>query len=227
MSSPTASNSDRGEEKPPVSDGGEENRPMIGDRERSLPSGKESPDAPRHQKRRRPVLTIREMAVFAMFGALMFSSTIVLSALPNVHLLGMFIVLLTVVYRVKALIPLYLFVFLYGLYYGFATWWLPYLYIWTILWGAVMLLPRRMPKGVCMIVYPLVSGLHGLLFGTLWAPAQMIFMMTKDSFSWQALIAWIGFGLPYDAMHGASNFVFGFLVYPLSVLLRKLERRSA
>ena len=169
-------------------------------------------------------LTIREMAVFSMFGSLMFATTIAMSALPNVHLLGMFITLLTVVYRVKALIPLYIFVFIYGLYYGFATWWLPYLYIWTILWGAVMLLPRKMPKRIATIVYPVVAGLHGLLFGTLWAPAQMIFMMTKDSFSWEGILAWIAVGLPYDAVHGAGNFVFGFLVYPLSVLLRKLEK---
>ena len=95
-------------------------------------------DKPAPRKARKHMkLTIREMAVFSMFGSLMFATTIAMSALPNVHLLGMFITLLTVVYRVKALIPLYIFVFIYGLYYGFATWWLPYLYIWMILWAAV------------------------------------------------------------------------------------------
>ena len=88
---------------------------------------------------------IRETALFAMFGALMFISKLILEALPNVHMIAMFIVAFTVVYRVKALIPIYVFVFLTGIYGGFNLWWVPYLYIWTVLWAAVMLLPRKLP----------------------------------------------------------------------------------
>ena len=86
------------------------------------------------------------MAVYAMFGVLMLTSKIVMEAVPNVHLLGMFTMLLTVVYRRRALYPIYVYVLLNGVYAGFASWWLPYLYIWTVLWGVTMLLPRNMPK---------------------------------------------------------------------------------
>lgn len=171
---------------------------------------------------RRPVLTIREMTLFAMFASLMFSSTLVLAAIPNVHMLGMFIMLLTVVYRVKALIPLYLFVFIQGLYYGFAPWWLPYLYIWTMLWGVTMLLPKRMPKPVRLCVYPLISGLFGLSYGTLYAPAQALLY----GYDFQKMLAWIAVGFPYDVSHGLGNVVFGLLIYPLSELLCKLERHA-
>lgn len=190
----------------------------------SLPTpNNASPEQPEGTAReRRRFLSVAEMAVFAMFGALMFSTTLVLSVLPNVHLLGMFIVLLTVVYRKKALIPIYIFVMIQGLYYGFAVWWIPYLYVWTVLWGVVMLLPRKMTPRVCVIVYPLVSGLHGVLFGTLYAPAQMLLY----GYTWEQTLAWIAMGLPFDAIHGASNLAFGFLVYPLSELLMKLNRRT-
>ena len=60
------------------------------------------------------------MAVYAMFGVLMLTSKIVMEAVPNVHLLGMFTMLLTVVYRRRALYPIYVYVLLNGVYAGFA-----------------------------------------------------------------------------------------------------------
>ena len=88
----------------------------------------------------------KEIALFGMLGAVMFASKMLMELLPNIHLLGMFIVAVTVVYRKKALYPIYIYVLLNGIVAGFATWWIPYLYIWTVLWAAVMLLPKNMPK---------------------------------------------------------------------------------
>ncbi len=138
--------------------------------------------------------------------------------LPNIHLLGMFTVLFTVVFRAKALIPIYINVFLTGLYGGFNLWWVPYLYIWLILWGAVMLLPRRMPRRVAAFVYPAVCALHGLLYGTLYAPAQAL-MFGLD---FRAMLAWIVTGLPFDLLHAVGNLVAGLLILPLADLLRKI-----
>ena len=160
------------------------------------------------------------MVIFAMLGALMFCSKKAMEALPNIHLLGMFIMTFTVVFRWKALIPLYLYVFLDGIFGGFDVWWLPYLYIWTLLWGAAMLLPRKMPKKVAMIVYPIVCALHGLLFGVLYAPAEALLYRLN----FQQTVAWVVSGLPFDALHAAGNLVSGLLIVPLSELLRKLMK---
>ena len=89
---------------------------------------------------------IREIAVFAMLGTVMFTSKIVMEVLPNIHLLGVLTVAYTVVFRWKALFPLYVYILLNGLYAGFATWWVPYLYVWTVLWGVTMLLPKHLPQ---------------------------------------------------------------------------------
>ena len=43
--------------------------------------------------------TTKEIAIFGMFGALMYASKIMLEFLPNVHLIGVFTIALTVVYR--------------------------------------------------------------------------------------------------------------------------------
>ena len=87
-------------------------------------------------------LTVFELVLFAMLGMVMFVSKIVMEYLPNIHLLAMLTMAYTLVFRAKALIPIYVYVFVNGLYAGFATWWVPYLYIWTVLWGVTMLLPR-------------------------------------------------------------------------------------
>ena len=89
---------------------------------------------------------IFELVLFAMLGAIMFASKIIMELLPNIHLIGMFIVSFTVVFRWKALYPIYIFVIITGLYNGFATWWIPYLYIWSILWAITMLIPKNIPK---------------------------------------------------------------------------------
>lgn len=158
------------------------------------------------------------MIVFAMLGTLMFCSKVIMEALPNIHLLGMLTMVYTIVFRKKALIPIYIYVFINGLYAGFTVWWVPYLYIWTILWGITMLLPRKMPKKVACIVYPIVCGLHGLSFGTLYAPAQALLF----GMDFKQMIAWIIAGLPWDAIHGLGNLAAGILVLPLSEFLRKL-----
>ena len=152
----------------------------------------------------------------------MYASKVLMELLPNVHLLGVFTIALTVVYRKKALYPIYTFVMITGLFAGFATWWVPYLYLWTVLWGAAMLLPQNMPKRVQPIVYMLLCAAHGFLYGTLYAPAQALFF----GLSFEGTVAWIVAGLPWDFVHGVSNFVAGLLIVPLIRVLRLAERVS-
>ena len=164
---------------------------------------------------------LRELCIFAMLGTLMFCSKIIMELLPNIHLLGMFVMVFTVVFRKKALVPIYVFVVLTGLYGGFAPWWIPYVYIWTVLWGLTMLLPRNMPNYVACVVYPAVCALHGFAYGVLYAPAQAIIF----GFNFNQTLAWIVSGIPFDVTHGISNIFTGMLVLPLSELLKKLAKR--
>lgn len=172
-------------------------------------------------KRHRTRLAIREMALCSMLGALMFVSKLLLELLPNIHLLGMFTITFTVVFRKKALIPLYIYVLLNGLYAGFSPWWIPYLYIWTVLWALAMLIPVSVPKKYAAFIYPLLCGFHGFAFGTLYAPAQAIMY----GFSLEQTVAWIIAGLPYDLIHGIGNLAAGTLVLPLSELMKKLLKK--
>ncbi len=165
---------------------------------------------------------LRELIVFSMLGSLMLISKIVFEPLPNIHPLAALTVTYTLVYRKKALFPIYIYVFLQGLYSGFSMWWIPYMYIWTILWGFAMLIPKNISLKTGAVVYPLVCAAHGILFGTLYAPAQAIMF----HLSFKAMIAWIGAGLYFDIIHACGNFVAGFLVIPLSQVLKRLKNAN-
>lgn len=157
-----------------------------------------------------------------MLGAVMYASKILMELAPNIHLLGVFTIAYTVVYRKKALYPIYIYVILNGIFCGFAAWWIPYLYIWTVLWGIVMLLPKNMPKKIRPFVYMAVCAAHGFLFGVLYAPAQALLF----GLSVPGMISWIMAGLPFDFIHGVSNFFCGILIIPVISVLRLAERGS-
>lgn len=165
-------------------------------------------------------LSVKEIVIFGMLGAVMYASKLIMEIAPNVHLLGVFVIALTVVYRQKALYPIYVYVFINGLFAGFASWWIPYLYVWTVLWGAAMLLPKDMPKNVRPIVYMLLCAAHGFLFGVLYAPAQALLF----GLDFKGMLAWIAAGFPFDIAHGIGNFVCGILICPLIAVLKKAEK---
>ena len=138
----------------------------------------------------------------------MFASKMLMELLPNIHLLGVLTVAYTVVYRRKALYPIYIYVLINGIFCGFAAWWFAYLYVWLILWGAA--------------VYMAVCAAHGFLFGTLCAPAQALLF----GLNFEGMAAWIVAGLPFDVVHGVSNFLCGVLIMPVVFALRLAEQNA-
>ena len=156
-----------------------------------------------------------------MLGAFMFISKIILEFLPNIHLLGALTIIYTIVYRKKALIPIYIYVIMNGLYAGFNIWWVPYLYIWTVLWGITMLIPKKLPAVIAAPIYIVICGLHGLCFGILYAPCQAI----AFNLNFEQTIAWIISGFPFDIIHCFGNLAAGTLIFPLSKVLQKLENK--
>ncbi|MGN1161812.1 MAG: hypothetical protein ACI4SX_06160, partial [Candidatus Fimenecus sp.] len=93
---------------------------------------------------------------------------------------------------------------------------------WAVLWGVTMLLPKNMSKKIAVPVYAIVCALHGLLFGTLYAPAQAIMF----GLNFKGMITWIIAGLPYDAIHAAGNLAAGLLIVPLSDALKMFQKKA-
>lgn len=150
----------------------------------------------------------------------MYASKMIMEVAPNIHLIGVFVIAITVVYRKKALYPIYIFVLLTGLLNGFSAWWVPYIYIWTVLWAVTMMLPKQMPKKARPFVYMAVCAMHGFCYGLLYAPAQAIMF----GLNVEGMVSWIIAGLPFDMIHGVSNFFCGMLIMPIVSTLRMAEK---
>lgn len=159
------------------------------------------------------------MVLFSMFGTIMFISKVILAVLPNIHLLAFFTMSFTVVYRKKAIVPIFVYILLEGISQGFSVWWIQNIYIWPLLFLITLLVSRNLTKKKAMIVLPVICSLHGFLFGVLCSPVQFIFF----SFDIKSTVSWIIAGFPFDLIHGISNLILGFFIYPFTLLLYKLN----
>lgn len=142
---------------------------------------------------------------------------IVMEPLPNIHPVAVLTVTYSVVFGYKAFIPLGIFVILNGVIAGFNVWWLPYLYIWLPLVALTLIVPKKAPEGVKAVFYIIICALHGISYGTLYAPAQALMF----GLNFKETLAWIAAGFPFDVIHSVSNAFLGTLVYPLSKALSK------
>lgn len=164
--------------------------------------------------------SVEEMVLFALFGAMMFLSAQI-DIIPNVHPLSLFIAAFTAVYRVKALIPIYVYVFLEGVTGGFGLWWYPYLYIWTVLWLLIMLVPKNIPEVAAGIIISVAATLHGASFGLMYMPFQCFVFCNGD---WGLAWVWFLNGLTFDALHMIGNLASSLLAIPLIRLLCRLGK---
>ncbi len=162
-------------------------------------------------------LTLAQIALFGMLGALTFGAKVAMSGLPNIEPVSLMVMLFAVVFGWKALYPIYLYVLMEILLYGINLWNINYLYIWTVLAIAAICMRRfRNP-----IWWALLSGLFGLAFGLLCTPVYMVI----DGFDY-AMRWWMS-GFAFDIPHAIGNFVIALvLFYPLRILLEKLYAKT-
>lgn len=157
-------------------------------------------------------LSVREMVLFSLLGAMTFAAKYVMSFLPNIEPVSLMVMLFATVFGWKWVYPVYLYVVLEVLFYGISLWNINYLYIWAILATAAWLLKdMRHPLG-----WALVSGVFGLLFGALCGIVD-IFIGGMG----YAVTKWVS-GIPFDIAHCTGNFVIALVLFaPLRKLLEK------
>jgi len=164
---------------------------------------------------------LKELVIFAVLGAIMFISHLALMGIPNIGFIGLFIAAFTLTYRVRALVPIYIYIMLYGVFFGLMTW-IPYLFVWLPLWGMFMLVGLlNLPLVAKVPVYMILCALHGLSFGTLYAPFAVFLFGIPLRLN--TMLAWIAAGFPFDIAHALGNLAAGILIVPLTELLKKLN----
>ncbi len=164
---------------------------------------------------RKPSVSIAQLCLFAILGALTFGAKFVMSGLPNIEPVSLMVMIFAAVFGVKGLYPIAVYVIMEILVFGPGYWNFNYLYIWSILWLAAWLL-RKMRQP---LLWAILSGTFGLLFGLLCAPVDVAL------FGFQVATAkWVS-GLGFDLLHCAGNFVIALLLFaPLRTLTEKLYR---
>ena len=116
-------------------------------------------------------LNARQIALYAMLGAMLFAAKMAMAQLPNIEPVSLLVMLLAVCLGWQGLYPVYLYVLLEFAVWGVHLWSLCYLYVWLLLFAAAYGL-RKMtsPLG-----WAILSGSFGLLFGALCIPVYCNF----------------------------------------------------
>ncbi len=162
-------------------------------------------------------LTLRQITLFGILGALTFGAKVAMAGLPNIEPVSLMVMLFAVVFGWKALYPIYLYVLLEILLYGINLWNINYLYVWAVL----MLAAMAMKKLQNPLWWACLAGLFGLAFGFLCTPVYAAIGGFDYAIRW-----WIA-GLPFDYTHAVGNFVIALVLFvPLRKLLEKLYRKT-
>ena len=165
---------------------------------------------------KKAALTLREVVLFGVLGALTFALQVVMGPLPNIEPVSLLVLLFAAVFGWKCLYPVYGFVVMEILFYGLGLWNVNYLYLWAVpALAGVALRKMESPLGWAM-----VSGVYGLAFGALCGIVDLFIG------GWAyALTKWIS-GIPFDVLHCAGNFGIALILFkPLRGVLEKLHNR--
>ena len=161
-------------------------------------------------------LTIREITLFAVLGAMMFALQVVMAPLPNIEPVSLLVMIFAAVFGWKALYPVYVFVVMEILFYGISTWNIYYLYVWGVLAFAAI----AMRKQTQPLAWALLSAVYGLMFGALCGIVDIFI----GGFGYAAA-KWVS-GIPFDLLHCGGNFVIALIMFrPLRTALEKLYGR--
>ena len=163
-------------------------------------------------------MPVRKITRIALLSAILYVSKVALEFLPNVELVSLLTVLYTLVFGKEAFLIVTVFNLFELIQWGFGTWWVSYLYVWPLLVLITLLLKKIIKEE--FLIWSVVSGLFGLIFGSLFA---IVYLPVDPAY---ALAYWIS-GLPWDVWHGVCNFVLMLVIGKPLYLLRKKVRTTA
>ena len=168
-------------------------------------------------KSSKPLISVREIALFGVLGALTFAAKLVMSGLPNIEPVSLMVMLFAVTFGRKCIYPIYVYVAMEILVYGINLWNIYYLYVWLVLAVAAYLMRRSEEP----LLWAILSAVFGLFFGALCGITD-IFVLGGIA---PAVAKWTS-GVLFDVVHGVANFVIALLLFkPMRQLMEKLYKR--
>lgn len=159
----------------------------------------------------------KEIVIVGIMSALLITVQAAMSFLPNIELVSLLIILCTIIFGWKALYIIYIFVLAEGVIYGFGTWWICYLYVWTVL----MLITMLFKKNRSPFFWAVIAGAYGLGFGSLCSIPY--FFIGGASMAASSIIS----GIPFDVAHCIGNYGLTLVLFkPLYNLLEWIRQKE-
>lgn len=165
----------------------------------------------------------QRVATAALMIAVIEVCKLTMQSLPNIELTSFLLILFTLRFGRLTLYTIPALILIEGLIYGFGLWWVMYLYAWPLL----SLFVRAFSRVDSAFFWAMVSGVFGLLFGLLCAVPYFFVGLLGGSFmqGLTQMLAWWVAGIPFDLVHGVSNFVIMLALYrPVSSLLARMPQ---
>lgn len=160
-------------------------------------------------------MPVKKITRIALLSAILYVSKVALEFLPNVELVSLLTIIYTLVFGAEAILIVTVFNMFELIQWGFGSWWVSYLYVWPLLCLIVLALKKLVKNE--FVVWSVISGCFGLIFGSLFAIA---YIPIDPAY---ALAYWIS-GLPWDVWHGVCNFVLMLILgKPLFQILYKFR----
>ena len=156
-------------------------------------------------------INTKELIQLAVICAVIFVGKELMATIPNISPVATLIILTTIVYGWKALLPVTAFSLLEISIYGFGLWTIMYLYVWPL--AVVVTMIFRKNKNA--LFWALISGIYGLCFGAFCSIPYIFIGGFKE-----AVAFWIS-GIPYDLLHGSGNAVLTLILFPILLPLMK------
>lgn len=183
------------------------------------------------QNKQQP-LTLKELAFFGVYAALLIVLKEFMGLLPNIEPVSLMLIACTCVYGIKALLPTYIFSVVQIVLHGIHIWNLMYLYVWAVLVFLVLaLLPLhrlidalagRKAIALQTAMWTVVAALYGISFGTICSVPYFFTLGPAGA------VSWIISGFSFDILHCIGNAIMtavGF--YPLYKTLMLAKSKLA
>lgn len=167
----------------------------------------------RYTVQNKHLFSVKDIAVIGMMTAMLEAVKMALASVPNVELVTLLIILFTLFLGWKTLIAVWAFVGIECVVWGIGLWTIMYIYIWPLLVLFTLLLKNVKASWP----FWFLSGFFGLFFGAFCSIPYFFIGGPSMAISW-----WIS-GIPYDLLHGGSNFLIAMVLFhPMNAMLKKL-----
>ena len=157
---------------------------------------------------------IKDTALVGLMVAFIEAAKFVMAGIPNVELTSFLLIMFSLFLGKRIYFAIPVFILIEGAVYGFGLWWIMYLYAWPLL----ALITWFVRKKDSVLLYSIISGMFGLCFGALCSIPYLFIGGPAMMFNW-----WIA-GIPFDLIHGPSNFIIMLLLYkPMRRIMDRLS----